>query len=166
MQEINISKQQSEAISNEMHAKFTGSLTEEEKEEWVNNQFNKNQGFLSPEQLKLRQKIGVKLQNAMISTYPMSEKHRQLYTKYPMWKFYTSQDKTKLMRAYAVTIATDGKKYLTMINDQNEELGDVPISECFRLNDWSDEQKEKLELSPIKSAFIDPLGWANFFTPS
>ena len=135
----------------------------------------------TPAQLALRQSIGKKMCdffNKDLKEANMTEEARDVYIKYPMWRFYTSAaqegSNTMVRRSYGVI--TGGKEpSLHMVSLRmffvNHVVGGVPCSEVRALDDWTDEQKAFIKLAcanqpdAVRRAFLDPLGFVYFLWP-
>jgi len=154
-------------------------LTEAEKEEIE--KFPIPSEPTTPERLQLRKQIGKKMCDHFnrpdTTDGTLTERYRKIYTRAPMWKFYTDKQHSPsiVRRAYGVAIGDNGTKEgedrLHMVSLRlfwiNDVVGGVPVDDVDEVEDWTTEQKEFIKLSlrgspAERDAFLDPLGFFYF----
>lgn len=124
-------------------------------------------------QLRQRQQIGKKMcAHAILTDETMSPEHKQIYEKFPMWRFYTDAKSSSHIarRMYGICGQDDkGKWSLYMVSARvrwvNDVIGGVPCDEVRALDEWTSEQLVFLnewalpEQRYVLATFLDPLGF-------
>lgn len=143
-------------------------LTDEEKNELkafpVGYRFTSR---LPIHRLRLRQAIGAKMTGYMYATdRDMSVDVKQVYRRYPVYKFYAKRDQpwTSRLRVFGVMKHSTGEYHMHTISGHKrvsvEVIDGLGLDQLVQLDDWTDAQHEAIAASveTNRSLFLDPLG--------
>ena len=142
-------------------------LTETEKLELIERPISGKYMDFTESQLKIRIDIAKKYCDLFLhEDVTLEEKYKEIYQKYPMWGFYKSEDGSSIHRIYGVCLYDDepDKTWgahtatcLTMFT--NLTLGGRPVAELKQVDQWSDNDKARIQFNNCPGIFCDPLGF-------
>ena len=101
-------------------------------------------------QFILRQNIAKKLCAYFMEVdNTLTDKFREIYTKYPMWKFYYDEKSKLCKRSYGVAITMDGKPVhhtaTCLLFYVNYTVGGADADSLIGLEKWTDEQIDQIK---------------------
>lgn len=139
-------------------------LTLEEKNEIKERPISPHLNTLTPYQFEIRKSIAKKFCEFFLENDDtLTSKHKEIYTKYPMWKFYQTIENKTPKRSYGVASTKDGKYALhtgtTQIMMVNYTLGGTLCEDLEVTDRWTPNQEEQINLCRSPGMFIDPLGF-------
>lgn len=116
------------------------------------------------QQFEIRVRIAKKMCQKFLDLEPdMPAQVRQMYEKYPLWKFYCDVGgvTSRPRRMYGVADAE--KSTLHMISASmlmiSHRIDGVHTSEIMAVDDWTDDQKMIILTTDSPDLFFDPLGF-------
>lgn len=125
---------------------------------------------LTPERFQFRKAIAAKTAAHLEAVSGFAPAVRQVLRQYPFDGFYTNKEGTAIRRAYGVVEYDDGTFGLRMVSLLagwvNNVLNGVPLDDVVRVEEWTDEQKSRMQVLANAhmttrriGAFSDPLGF-------
>ena len=139
-------------------------LTIEEKNELKERPISISLNTLTPDQFEIRKDIAKKFCEFFLENDDtLTSKHKEIYNKYPMWKFYQTIDDEIPKRSYGVASTKEGKDVLYTATAQimmvNYTVGGTLCENLKVVDQWTENQIDKINLSENPGMFIDPLGF-------